>query len=96
MLLETGGFDCTQLVDRHSAGHVDKVLTCDKPDLFYHEYPKVEVFSLQNKIDSGVDLQEVPSVVFGSDSLSESELSKIESVISAPDPDPDPDPEPTE
>lgn len=79
-----GGFTCTRLVDRtDSTLKTDKVLVTDSPDNFYRGYPDIEVFRLKNKVEAGIKLEEVPSVVFSDDKLSESELKKIDAVLDA-------------
>lgn len=85
-----GGFTCTRLVDRtDSSLKTDKVLVTDSPDNFYRGYPDIEVFRLKNKVEAGVKLEEVPSVVFVDDKLSDSEIKKIDAVLdAAPDDEP--------
>lgn len=57
------------------------VLVTDSPRHFAKPSPPPEIFSLKNKIESGVQLKEENSVVFKSDSLSDSELQKINEVL---------------
>lgn len=57
------------------------VLVTDSPKHFAKPFPPPEIFSLKNKIESGVQLKEENSVVFKSDSLSDSELQKINEVL---------------
>lgn len=57
------------------------VLVTDSPKHFAKPSPPPEIFSLKNKIESGVALKEENSVVFESDSLSDSELQKINDVL---------------
>lgn len=59
------------------------VLVTDSPKHFAKPSPPPEIFSLKNKIESGVVLKEENSVVFKSDSLSDSELQKINEVLDA-------------
>lgn len=59
------------------------VLLTDSPKHFSKLSPPPEIFSLKNKIESGVALKEENSVVFKSDSLSYSELQKINEVLDA-------------
>lgn len=59
------------------------VLVTDSPKHFAKPSPPPEIFSLKNKIESGVQLKEENSVVFKSDSLSDSELQKINEVLDA-------------
>lgn len=59
------------------------VLVTDSPKHFAKPSPPPEIFSLKNKIESGVALKEENSVVFKSDSLSDSELQKINEVLDA-------------
>ena len=66
------------------------VLVTDSPKHFAKPSPPPEIFSLKNKIESGVQLKEENSVVFKSDSLSDSELQKIYEVLDAkPEDEPD-------
>lgn len=58
-----------------------RVLSIDSPKHYVKDYPPLEVFSLKSKVESGVSLKEEDSVVFKSDSLSPSEVSKINSVL---------------
>lgn len=58
------------------------VLVIDTPQHFAKTIPAPEVFSLENKLKSGVTLKEEDSVVFHSDKLSDSEISKINDVLS--------------
>lgn len=57
------------------------VLVVGSPRYFVKEHPQPEVFDLKNKLDAGVELQEVNSVVFRSDSLTPSELAQVEKVL---------------
>lgn len=57
------------------------VLVVGSPRYFAKEHPQAEVFDLKNKLDAGVELQEVNSVVFRSDSLTPSELAQVEKVL---------------
>lgn len=66
------------------------VLVTDSPKHFAKPSPPPEIFSLKNKVESGVALKEENSVVFRSDSLSDSELQKINEVLdSKPEVEPD-------
>lgn len=56
-------------------------LITDVPKRFATFPQNPDLFSLKNKIDSGVQLKEESSVVFKSDSLSQSEIDKINEVI---------------
>lgn len=58
------------------------VLVVGSPRYFAKEHPDPDVFSLKNKLDAGVQLQEVNSVVFRSDSLTPSEIKQVEKVLS--------------
>lgn len=58
-----------------------RVTSVDSPEHYVKDYPPLDVFSLKSKIESGVTLKEEDSVVFKSDSLSPSEVSKINSVL---------------
>ena len=58
-----------------------RVTSVDSPEHYVMDYPPLEVFSLKSKVESGVTLKEEDSVVFKSDSLSPSEVSKINSVL---------------
>ncbi|MBO7696286.1 MAG: hypothetical protein J6T10_26920 [Methanobrevibacter sp.] len=64
-----------------------RVVVIDFAKNFKKDVPPPEVFSLKNKIDSGVSLKEEDSVVFKSDSLSASELAQIDNVINSSDDD---------
>ena len=57
------------------------VLVVGSPRYFAKVHPDPEVFDLQNKLDAGVELKEVNSVVFRSDSLTPSELEKLENTV---------------
>lgn len=57
------------------------VLVVGSPRYFAKEHPSPEVFDLKNKLDAGVTLQEVDSVVFRSDSLTPSEVAQVEKVL---------------
>lgn len=59
------------------------VLVTDSSKHFEKPSPPPEVFSLKNKVESGVALKEENSVVFKSDSLTDSELQKINEVLDA-------------
>lgn len=56
-------------------------LVSDTPESFAPVDVDPEIFSLKNKVENGVHLEEVESVVFKSDSLSESELKQIDSIL---------------
>ena len=58
-----------------------KKLVSDSPEVFASVPVDPEIFSLKNKVENGVHLEECDSVVFKSDNLSESELQKINEVI---------------
>lgn len=68
-----------------------RVVVSDYAKNFKKDVPPPEVFSLKNKIDSGVSLKEEDSVVFRSDSLSPSELAQIDKVVNSPDESEEPD-----
>lgn len=64
-----------------SSGEEQRKLVKDLAKNFITESPPIDVFTLENKIKAGVKLNEVDSVVFTNDSLSDSEISQLEKVI---------------
>lgn len=64
-----------------SSGEEQRKLVKDLAKNFIIESPPIDVFTLENKIKAGVKLNEVDSVVFKNDSLSDSEISQLEKVI---------------
>lgn len=56
-------------------------LVSDTPESFASVDVDPEIFSLKNKVENGVHLEEVDSVCFKSDSLSDSEMQKINDVL---------------
>lgn len=64
-------------------GKKDRSLVVDESINFKHDFPSLDDLSLESKIKAGVPLQEVDSVVFKSDGLSDSELKHIDDVITS-------------
>lgn len=86
--LAQGATLCTRSVSRTDEQlNVFRELVTAPASDFYKKLPhSPEDFSLKSRVESGVNLQEVDSVVFKSDSLSDIELNKINSVLDSSEP----------
>ena len=58
-----------------------KKLVSDSPEAFAGVSVDPEIFSLKNKVENGVHLEECESVVFKQDTLSDAEMQKINDVL---------------